>query len=93
MGVFSDLTEMSVPMTADTAIRWFQVIGAAGTMFALSAHAEDTFGPILHNPEFIDRFAAALAAIDLDESGHIHQADGGLGAVHFLGADDGSGPI
>ncbi len=90
MGVFSDLTEISVPVTVDTAIRWFQVIGAAGAMFSLSVHADDTFGPILHTPEFVDRFAAALATIALDESGHIQQADGGLGMVHFLGPDGGT---
>lgn len=86
MAVFSDLTEMSDAIPIDTAIRWFQVIGAAGALFSLSVHAEQTFGTTLHDPEFIDRFAAALAVIAMEETAHTKDAsDNGRGYVHFLG--------
>jgi len=86
MAVFSDLTEMSVAIPTETAIRWFQVIGAAGTLFSLSVHAEQTFGVSLHDPEFIDQFAASLAAIAMKETAHpTNESDAGLGYVHFLG--------
>jgi AcrR family transcriptional regulator len=86
MAVFSDLAEMSVAMPAKAAIRWFQVVGAAGTLFSLSVHAEQTFGDALHDPAFIDQFAASLAAIALDETANpTDESDTGLGYVHFLG--------
>jgi AcrR family transcriptional regulator len=86
MAVFSDLAEMSAAMPVKSAIRWFQVIGAAGTLFSLSVHAEQTFGDALHDPEFIDQFAASLAAIALDEIANpTAGSDTELGYVHFLG--------
>jgi AcrR family transcriptional regulator len=86
MAVFSDLAEMSAAMPAKAAIRWFQVIGAAGTLFSLSVHAEQTFGDALHDPEFIDQFAASLATIAMEETAHpTDEPDAGLGYVHFLG--------
>jgi AcrR family transcriptional regulator len=86
MAVFSDLTEMSDAIPIETAIRWFQVIGAAGALFSLSVHAEQTFGTTLHDPEFIDRFAASLAVIAMEETAHTTDAsDTGRGYVHFLG--------
>ena len=86
--VFRDLTEMSSPITVDTAIRWFQVIGAAETLYPLSVYAERTFGALVHEADFLDRFAAALAAIALDEAVYDGRED--LGLVHFLGADPGA---
>jgi len=86
MAVFSDITEMSDAIPIETAIRWFQVIGAAGALFSLSVHAEQTFGTTLHDPEFIDRFAASLAVIAMEETAHpTDTSNTGLGDVHFLG--------
>jgi AcrR family transcriptional regulator len=86
LAVFSDLTEMSEPIPAETAIRWFQIIGAAGAMFSLSVHAEQTFGDMLHDPDFIDRFAASLAVIAMEQTAHTPGESGlGLGNVQFLG--------
>lgn len=82
LAVFSDLTEITGPVPVRTAIRWFQVIGAAGTLYSLSAHAKETFGGMLHNPEFIDQFAASLAVIALAELPN--QPTGDLGWVRFL---------
>jgi AcrR family transcriptional regulator len=88
MAVFNDLTDMSVAMPIETAVRWFQVIGAAGALFSLSVYAEKTFGAVLHDPNFTDQFAASLAAIAMEESAHrAEPSDGGLGSVHFLGLD------
>jgi AcrR family transcriptional regulator len=86
MAVFSDLTEMSEAIPTETAIRWFQVIGAAGALFSLSVHAEQTFGDALHDTAFIDRFAASLAVIAMEETAHTTNGmNTGLGRVHFLG--------
>lgn len=86
LAVFSDLTEMSAPVSADTAIRWFQVISAAGGLYSLSVFAEQTFGAILHDPKFVDRFAAALAGLALDKFPEsAKESDADLGNVHFLG--------
>jgi AcrR family transcriptional regulator len=88
MAVFSDLTEMSEAIPTDTAIRWFQVIGAAGALFSLSVHAEQTFGDALYDPAFIDRFAAALTAIALEETAHSRDGSADrFGSVHFLGSN------
>jgi len=86
LAVFSDLTEMSVAIPIETAIRWFQIVGAAGALFALSVHAEQTFGDTLHDPDFVDRFAASLVVIAMEETAHTQDdSDAGLGGVHFLG--------
>lgn len=98
MAVFSDVTEMSVAIPTETAIRWFQVIGAAGALFSLSVHAEQTFGDAVHDPNFIDQFAASLAVIAMEETAHAaNGSHGELGSVHFLGGTaeslgDGSTP-
>jgi AcrR family transcriptional regulator len=68
--VFNDVTELSEPIPVATAIRWFQVIGAAGTLFSLSALADLTFGTRTQDPDFTDAFAAGLAAIALEASAH-----------------------
>jgi AcrR family transcriptional regulator len=86
MAVFSDLTEMSVAIPAETAIRWFQVISAAGGLYSLSVYAEQTFAEKLYDPDFIDCFAASLATIAMEETAHATAASGGgLGHVHFMG--------
>lgn len=81
--VFSDLSGRSGRVSVRTAIRWFQVIGAAGTLYSLSAHAKETFGGLLHDPEFVDHFAASLAAIALAEPSDQPRRD--FGYIHFLG--------
>ncbi|WP_280295666.1 hypothetical protein [Nocardia abscessus] len=92
MAVFSDLTEMSEAIPVATAIRLFQVIGAAGALFALSVHSERTFGEAFHDPDFIDRFAASLTAIAMEETAHIAMdSDRDIERVHFLGIDSDSG--
>jgi AcrR family transcriptional regulator len=86
MTLFSDITEMSTAMPIETAIRWFQVIGAAGSISSLSEFAARTFGDELHNPDFIDLVADALAAIAMEEFSHDDGDPGiGLGRVIFLG--------
>lgn len=93
MAVFSDLTEMSEAIPVPTAVRWFQVLGAAGALYSLSVHAEATFGDMLHDQDFIDRFAGSLAAIAMEESAHMIDGSdpAGLGNVHFLGPEPESG--
>lgn len=83
LAVFSDLTGTSARISVRTAVRWFQVIGAAGTLYSLSAHAKETFGGLLHDPDFVDHFAASLAAIALAEPPN--QPDRDFGYIHFLG--------
>jgi len=86
---FSDITEMSAAIPIETAIRWFQVIGAAGSISSLSEFAARTFGDELHNPDFIDLVADALAAIAMEEFSHDDEDSGiGLGRVIFLGPQD-----
>jgi AcrR family transcriptional regulator len=86
MTVFSDLTEMSEAIPVQTAVRWFQVIGAAGALYSLSVHAEQTFGDMLHQQGFIDQFAASLTAIAMDESAHVTgHSDDEVDRVHFVG--------
>lgn len=71
MSVFSDLTDLSGPIPIETAIRWFQVIGAAGSVYSLSALSEPTFGARMGDAAFMDRFAAALTQVALEESAHV----------------------
>ena len=85
--VFNDVTELSEPMPVETAIRWWQVIGAAGALFSLSTLAEHTFGSRTQDPDFVDCFAAGLAAIALQEPAHEAVASPTAHEyVRFLGA-------
>ena len=84
LATFNDLSEGSRRVSVPTAVRWFQVMGAAGTLHSLTAHASDTFGGLLHNPDFVDHFAASLTAIALADRPKrpIHD----FGYTHFFGA-------
>jgi AcrR family transcriptional regulator len=84
MTMFSEVTAISIPMPLDTAIRWFQLLGAAGAMFALPAHAKPTFGELLYDPQFIDRSAALFAAI-YDPATMALDAEIGERTIHFFG--------
>ncbi|TGD85209.1 TetR/AcrR family transcriptional regulator [Mycolicibacterium sp. CH28] len=87
MSVFSDLAELSGPIPVETAIRWLQVIGAAGAVYSLSALTEPTFGARMEDAAFVDRFAAALTRIALEESAHTSAAqDPEEELVMFFGA-------
>lgn len=89
LATFNDLSEVSRPVSVPTAVRWFQVMGAAGTLHSLAAHATDTFGGLLHDPEFVDHFAASLTAIALADRPKRPIRD--FGYIHFLGdAADGT---
>ncbi len=86
LAVFSDVTEMSAPVRTDIAVRWFEIISAAGGLYSLSVFAEHTFGGMLHEPKFIDRFAASLAALALDKfPDSAEEPDTDLDYVHFFG--------
>jgi TetR/AcrR family transcriptional regulator len=65
--LFRDVTQISGPVQTDDAIAIYQTIGAAGTLFATSAYSETMFETNIYDPEFIDRFADALAAMGLHE--------------------------
>lgn len=67
MAIFNEITGLPTEMSVREAIRTFQLLGAAGSLFALTAHSEPTFGPLMHESEFVDEFADSLAALALEE--------------------------
>jgi AcrR family transcriptional regulator len=86
MTVFSDLTDTMSAISTETGIRIFQIIGACGSLYSMSDFAERTFGPALHEPEFLDGVATSVASIamgsvaPLDDSDEDRQSP-----IHFLG--------
>lgn len=70
VAVFANITGQVKDMPVRDAIRAFQLIGAAGSLFALSAHSELMFGGLLHDAEFVDEFADSPAALALSRPDH-----------------------
>lgn len=65
--LFRDFTEMTGPIGASEAILIYQLIGAAGTLFAASAYFEQDINDELHSSAAIEVFAERLAQIAVND--------------------------
>jgi AcrR family transcriptional regulator len=66
--LFRDVVGVEGPLDTQQAMFIYQIIGAAGTLFATTAYSDEIFGEDVLASDFIENFARILAAIGLGES-------------------------